>query len=788
MSTKSTPGVRENPTPRQVYYNGREYGLNNNNGDNCGNWFLWIVGIGLFAFLILAIVLNFTATPSHYHAIVVQSAENSIVPGPSESPFVFKLYNFAEKRTRRSLCVTGEFWNEEVGMCAPVLKLPNLYDSSIVDGTVSPCTSFFNNMCGRWISEHTNEDRSFSFAYHRNKRLIEKLILKADAETDPVGKLYASCIASESHQSMAESRIEWTHIQESIVGQLRGYGDLPVVFAKLARHGFTSPFAFSMERHPLEPRIVPLITWDGVLNASLVTVTQVFESSRHITQHGDGLLLNKIERAWKVIHALDAHNTEPIEEIVDYVDYLQTGFANDTLPYSMLPQWHTPYAEASGWRRFFEAYGGFGLQFPREQLFWVIGKPYLHWLMTQAVPKMEIMDWKAYVEFCILYNTHQFTPSLPHNVYFKRWDTQGPVGPESRIYHRIPRANTTHAPYHERDCVEIVRHLLPGHVAKSYLEAALPDKEQVRQEIRDMIVKIIAQYKQAVLATDWLPMADRQIAVEKIESILIRVAEPDEWEPEPFASVLHRERWDHNLNAIRRYRVERNLQLWHRDMPNGMDRNALAFFSSPLSTVNAYYSGPTNTITILAGILQIPFYNGGYSNVAKYAVLGSVVAHELGHALDPHGVHWDKDGSYKVRGIWSETGMSGLYRALQPVIGEFGPTPAGCNATGLVYGNHTLGEDMSDLGIGMAYRAYFEETPSASLNDKQRFFMAFAQIWCSSYDMNHTCAAVLYDVHAVPQYRVDHTLRNLPEFQQAFSCREDMAMYRAKANQVKVYG
>jgi predicted metalloendopeptidase len=107
----------------------------------------------------------------------------------------------------------------------------------------------------------------------------------------------------------------------------------------------------------------------------------------------------------------------------------------------------------------------------------------------------------------------------------------------------------------------------------------------------------------------------KAIIAAKMQSTIVRVIEPDEWEVEPFAERLASDRYDHNMNLVRQYRVQRNLGLWHKDSPSTFNRSAIAFFAMPLTDTNAYYSGQTNSITILAGILQPPFYSTRYNQV-----------------------------------------------------------------------------------------------------------------------------------------------------------------------------
>ncbi len=734
-------------------------------GDDNGCF--WLFFLLIFAMIIVWIALSFYYAPYTVQTLSTMDKTDTIIEGP----FVFR------KRIRREQCKTGEFFDETVRMCAPNFNKPLAFDPLLMNANVNTCDSFYGALCGKWISEHTNEDRSFSYGYYRNQKIIEQLILN---DTGPINRFYVSC---QRHENIKESEIEYSHIREYVMGDLKSYADLPVVFGRLAKIGYTLPFVFSIEKHPTSGREVPYLAWDGFQNMTLGKIISTMISMRGLTRYTHIEMIHKADRVWKVVKGCAEHNTDPIESIDDFVEYVQNRLTTHLIPFNRVPVWKTPYENRHGWNSFFQAMDGNALRFLPNQDTWVIGQDYLTWLFGYAIPQYEIGDWMAYIEFSIMYNVHKFMPLLPNNVYFKQWDMHGPLS--GAVYHRIPRDEE---PSVKKDCIAITQHMIPGLVAESFLKT-MEKKELIRAEVRTIVENVITAYVDAVNRTQWLNGDAKAVAVEKIRNIIIRVVEPDEWTSEPFADRISPDRYDHNMNLVRRYRVQRNLQLWHKDNPNSLDRNALAFFSSPLSDVNAYYSGSTNTITILAGILQRPFYSFDYNLVSKYAIIGFVVGHELGHALDHHGLYWDKDGSFIAEGIFNPLAF---VKQVQCVIREFSPGPSECpqNAN-IPYGNATLNEDLADkTGLRLAYDAYFKYTPqgrAAPMGDKQSFFMVLAQSWCSSFDRNHTCARVASDVHALPSFRVDKTMRDMPEFQRVFNCRPGQEMFRQTDDMCMVY-
>jgi predicted metalloendopeptidase len=698
---------------------------------------------------------------------------------------------------KRTACMTGEVFDTETQMCGPVFLSPLAFDGSIMDTAAVACDSFFQSMCGKWISEHTNENRAFTFGYQKNQARIKSLITSTSENALPgIREFYSSCMGVGSAAGKKESSIELRHVMERVVGDMRTHADLPTVFGRLARIGYTTPFVFSFEHHPLEPRVVPFIGF-GSFPSSLdeSRIYQILSHYRDVTNYNILEMQQRITSILKILRAIQEHKDASPDDITDYIGYINNRFPRDLVRFETLPSgWNlrgtTPMMSA--WNNFFQALDGQSLRLHHDQEVWVIGRPYIQWLLTEGIAQFELADWRAYIDFSIIYNGVQFEPDLPQDVYFKQHEERGPLGRDGRFYQRIPRGNTTAEQTVESKCRRVTQHMLPGLVAKSFLNAYFPDKEAARQDVSKLVDRMRQSLLDAVGRTPWLSETDKDTLSDKLRATLVRVIEPDEWEVEPFADRLNPDRYDHNMNLIRQYRVQRNLALWHKDAPDTYNRSAIAYFLMPLTETNAYESPQTNTITILAGILQAPFYSLFYGEVTKHAILGSIIGHEMSHMLDHHGLYWDKNGSLRLKGILSESGMRAFYNQSDCVIIEYGPAPNGCEDANVAYGNSTVGEDLADLtGIQLAYDAYFKYTDAgraAPLGDKQLFFMVLSQAFCETMDQAHLCEAVKEDVHAIAEFRINRTFRNLWAFQEAFGCHVGHGMYREKTRMCRVYG
>lgn len=699
----------------------------------------WIILIFIFGLLVTCVVLYWTVPPA---AHLQQLQQEQL------SPPAYRRMQLLRERNKRLLplaehhytakrvnnCKTGETFDTELQMCAPNFKSPLAFDGSIMDPSRPACDSFYHNMCGRWIQQHTNENRAFSYGYRKNMARVHKLVTTAPAATSPIGKFYASCLALESQHSKRESIITLKHTMERVLGDLRSHGDLPTVFGRLARLGYTAPFALSIERHPTEPRMLPLLVFDSFpteLDES--RIYQIMNHYRDVTNYNILETQQRITALLKIMRAMRIQNTaeQSIEEIGDIADYVVNRFPSDLVRFESLRDWNLKgYGPVRGWNLFFQALDGQSLRFHHDQQVWVIGRNYMHWLLSTGIASFEVNEWRAFIEFSIIYNGVQFEPDLPNDVYFRQHGERGPLGAGGRLYHRVPRGpNSTHILTPQERCVRTTHAMIPGLVAHAFLDTYFgQNREAMRQDVRKLVDHIKQALMDRVAATSWLTQEDKAIMQAKLQATLVRVAEPDEWEVEPFAPRIEADRYDHNMNLVRMYRVQRNLGLWHKDLPNSLDRNAVAFFALPLTDTNAYYSGSTNTITILAGLLQPPFYDTGYGQLSKFAILGSIIGHELSHMFDVNGLFWSKDGSFVPNGILSPAGMSTLFNQTDCVVEDFADAPGGCEDVNVAYGNTTLAEDMADLtGIALSYEAYFNYTDAgraAPLGDKQHFYMS----------------------------------------------------------------
>lgn len=659
-------------------------------------------------------------------------------------PYPVSTYYRGHPSTVRTNCTVGEYLDEELDMCAPFMNTPIPISHELMDLNVKQCDSFFHHMSGKWIATHTNENRGFSYIYKRNRKQIHDIVI--DPKSGPVYKFYRSCLdtlVNKQHKLLDKSQMK--HVKEHILGAFKSHADLPIVFARLASYGFNSPFTITIEPHPTEFAMIPFIQREEPFETFLDMLYDLQECLRKL-------------RLW--------HTDKEVE--MGFIEYIQSErYPNDLIPIKHLLDSSPP----NFWKLYLREFNGYNIEeiIDLNQTIWTTDIQYLHSLM-HGLSEISYNEWKAYIEYSVDYNTNQFLPDIPYESFFRDYTFLN-----KHKKHRIQRDSSIR--FTNENCIDITYKMLPGVIGNMYLQKNDIDKIQVTrivENVRDSLADIIEE-------TPWLSNETKSKIVEKVRAIIVRSVSPNFYEEEPFLERLTMDNYLRNINIVRRYLATKNLGLWTNDYPN---RDYIQKFGSPLSEVNAFYSPISNTITIFAGLLNKPFYDKKFPNVALFAIIGLISGHELAHSIDNSGRLFDKEGSLSRTEPWLPEEYAEFRNRTNRLITEY-EAPNGCNNAH--YGETTLGEDISDIiGLKSAYRAWLRVEPNATLEQKQWFFQIFGQMWAEQYNQKELCERVAGDVHAIGQYRVDKTLRQMKEFKEVFNCKIGDGM--VNPDPVLIYG
>jgi putative endopeptidase len=313
-----------------------------------------------------------------------------------------------------------------------------------------------------------------------------------------------------------------------------------------------------------------------------------------------------------------------------------------------------------------------------------------------------------------------------------------------------------------------------------YVDEAFSPEAKARAKA--MVENLRQAYAERIQATDWMSAATKAEALKKLNAFAVKIGYPDKWKDYSKLKIT-RESALTNLFATAEWANRDNLSKFGKPI----DRTE---WGMTPPTVNAYYSSTMNEIVFPAGILQPPFFDPKADDAVNYGGIGAVIGHEMTHGFDDQGRKSDASGN--LRDWWTkEDGEKFMTKAA--VVGKqfdaFSPLDSVH-----VNGNLTMGENLADLGgLTIAYQA-FQKTAQAKagktidgFTPQQRFFLGYAQIWRSNQRPEALRQQIQTDPHSPGQYRTNGPLQNLPEFHQAFGCKDGDKMVRPAADRAKIW-
>ena len=300
-----------------------------------------------------------------------------------------------------------------------------------------------------------------------------------------------------------------------------------------------------------------------------------------------------------------------------------------------------------------------------------------------------------------------------------------------------------------------------------------------KERMVQLVADLRAAYAKDLESLPWMGEETKKRALEKLQAMVDKIGYPAKWRD---YSALHVERDDALGNEFRAAQFET-----HRDLAKiGTPVDRGEWGMTP-PTVNAYYSALHNDINFPAGILQPPFFSLSADDAANYGAIGSVIGHEMTHGFDDKGRQFDKDGN--LNDWWTKDDAKNF----EGRVGCLSDQAGGFTAVGDVKlnGALTLGENTADNGgIHIAYAAYKARTagqPDGKLGGftpDQRFFLSYAQAWCTNRTDETARLLALNDPHPAAEFRVNGVVSNMAEFAQAFHCPAGAAMARPQACRV----
>ncbi len=300
-----------------------------------------------------------------------------------------------------------------------------------------------------------------------------------------------------------------------------------------------------------------------------------------------------------------------------------------------------------------------------------------------------------------------------------------------------------------------------------------------KQRALKMVQSIEAAMDRDIRQLPWMSESTKQQALAKLKLVVNKVGYPDTWRDYSALTIV---RGDALGNGERSNSFE-----FHRQLAKiGKPLVRGEWYLTPPS-VNANYDAQMNDINFPAGVLQPPLFDPKADDAANFGQTGATIGHELTHGFDDEGRKFDGQGN--LRDWWTAADAKEFEQRTACIAKQYSSYTVVDDVH--VNGELTLGENVADLGgLILAYSAWEEAVRGAKLKaidgltPAQRFFVAYAQGWCSNQRPELQRMRAATDFHAPECDRTNGVVANMPEFQKAFSCNPNAPMVHTPACRV----
>jgi putative endopeptidase len=641
------------------------------------------------------------------------------------------------------------------------------FDTSRMDNSVEACTDFYQYANGNWIkntkipAEYPSWG-SFTIVYENNQNVLKQVVENAEkttnapkgSDTQLVGDYYASCMDEAAIEKAGIAPIQ-PYFAE--VNKIKSTKDLQRQIAVFHNRGFGGFFRFGIGAD------------DKNSNVNLASATQggVGLPNRDYWFKDDAKSVETRQKYMEFVtnmFKLAGDSPETAASEAKTVAAIQKRFASAAKAPVELRDSEANYNKKTlaelakltpnfSWKKYLKARGVSSVKEVN------VGQPKFFEEMSKMMTEVPLGDWKTYMRWIVIVDSASQLPKAFRD--------------ESFNFNAKYLFGVQQQQARWKICTQEVDSVIGESLGQEFVKTSFTPAAKTR--MNELIDNLFAAYKERLQKLDWMSAATKQKALEKLAAYTRKIGYPDKLKGYKGLSLSRDSYFQNNLKASE-FLVKRNLE----KASQPVDKTE---WGMTPPTVNAYNNSQFNEIVFPAGILQPPFFDSSAEDAINYGGIGAVIGHEITHGFDDEGSKYDAQGNLKT--WWTDADRKTFDERTACVVNQFAKYKVGGDV--FMNGKLTLGENTADLGgLTMAFLAFQKSmegkpkpAPVSGFTPEQLFFLGWAQAWAEVSTPQGEAYQAQNDPHAIARFRVNGPLSNMPEFAEAFKCKQNDSMVRA---------
>jgi endothelin-converting enzyme/putative endopeptidase len=636
-----------------------------------------------------------------------------------------------------------------------------VFDPTLIDHTIDPCDNFYRYSCNGWFKKNPLPPDQVSYGrftelFELNRLHLKQILEDAaapkatrTANEQKIGDEYASCMDTATVNKLGIAPLQ---PELNRIAVLKSAAGLPGLLGHLHTIGVDAFFGMTSSQDFADANTVISYYYAGGLGLPerdyyTRTDDKSVEQRKQYVEHVHKMLMLAGETEAQaasdadVVVAIETRLAKASLTITEQREPKNLDHPTDVASFSKelthfslteyVAEAHAPVAGKmnDAEPKFMAEFNALLADTPIDQI-----KTYLRWHLIHAYA-----------------NT-----SMPESFEAESW----------RFYSHVLNGAEKEQDRWKR-CTSRVDREMGEALGQVYVAKYFPPEE--KQRALDMTVAIEQAMSKDIDQLDWMSTGTKLKAKAKLHTVMNKVGYPDKWRDYSKLNIVRGDSIE-NLERVRQFNFARELA----KIGKPVDKSE--WYMSP-PTVNAYYDPQQNNVNFPAGYFQPPFFSNLEDDAANYGDMGSTVGHELTHGFDDEGRQFDAGGNLKD--WWTKDDEQKFTDKAECMVKQYDAIEAvpGVHLNGKL----TLGENLADLGgLWLAWMAWLDKADAAHVDmaqltngytPDQRFWIAYAQQWCTQTRPEQLRTQAQTDPHAPDEYRTNSVLQNLPEFGKSFSCR-----------------